>query len=260
MAQKIYMENTEKFDSPVYETAYSLNKNGVKVRELELCGKGKGEVTVAMITDSHLRDDEGFITALKNAIECASAAKQIVLCGDSIESTSNRKHVELLKEMVWDPYPETVCVLGNHELFYGDEADNRAHIEKVWPHDPYYYSKVLDDSVMIIAADDNKGYFVDAQCDKFEKDISFAREKGLAVLFFHHISAAGYDRTLEANDRMYNIIKASCDVITACFSGHHHVDQYKEIECDGGRVIPCYKLEACHENGSCGNVLFITVK
>lgn len=258
MTQKIYIENTEKFESNVYETAYILKQNGVKVREIELCGKGKKAVTVAMITDSHLREDEGFISALKNSMECASAARQIVLCGDSIESTSNRKHVDIFRELVWKKYPGTICVLGNHELFYGDADENRAYIDKVWPHDPSYYSKVIDDSVMIIGADDNKAYFTDEQCERFEKDIEKARANGYSVLFFHHISIAGVDLSLEANERMMNSVKAAQDVISACFSGHNHADFFMELECENGS-IPCYKLEACHENGSTGNVLFITV-
>lgn len=271
-----------KFHSNYYDTAYTVNSSGVDVREITIdSGLGGSEVKISMITDSHIDPKyPGSFEALKKAMECANYAQQIVLCGDNVESVTSTKTMSMFQQLVWDKYPDTIAVLGNHEYFYPDTYmtfdDIKAQVDKVWAHNPDYYSKLVGNKVLVVAADDSRQPvyqdstygFTDDKCDKLEKDIQLAREKGYVILFFHHVSITKLDKTYMANGRMYDLVTRNADVIKGCFSGHDHQDYYKELEGsyidkNGNTVktkIPCYWLESCREDNYQGNVLFINVK
>ena len=259
----------EKEGSEVYETVYRV-KSGVLVREIEIDAGLDGEsYEIAMLTDMHIRKErEDIYNAVKNAMECASFSDVIVLCGDNIESISDKAHIDILKETVWDPYPETICVVGNHDQFYGDPAENRKVLDSIWPHDPYCYTRMLGKKLMILATDNNTGSFNDDQCERVENILKDAREKGISVLLFQHIAFPGINMEIEANKKMHDIVRNYADIVKATFSGHNHVDHYSTFEgscpcADGSEIkkdIPIYKLQANSEPDFTGNVLLIKVK
>lgn len=266
-----FLENEIKeLDIEGYPVAYEIMNTGVTVREVTIPSVKKTEniVEIAMITDSHLKNTEHSIKALKQAVECASDCEQMVFCGDNIDAVSYQLNVDLFTEIVWNKYPDAICILGNHELLYGDQEQNRTLIDKIWPHNTVYVSKIIDDVVLICALDNSSRFFTEQQCDMLEKDIQMARNNGLAVLFFHHIVISALDITQAANERMYNILSSNGDVVRAIFAGHNHVDIVDEFSSSYSdennnmiqTTIPCYRLLACGENGSLGNVLKITIR
>ncbi len=261
-------ESITEFETNVYDKAYTVNSSGVAVRELNIdSGLNDGEtVQIAMITDSHLTNNDALISKLINSLYCADFADQIILGGDNIESSSNVSDVKLLQQHVFDKYPDAISIFGNHELFYGDAVANRNYLENLWPHDTKYISKLIKNKVLIVALDDNESYFTNDQCDKFEKDIKLARENGYTLLFFHHVRINVLDDS-GANKRMKDIIASNGDVIKALFAGHNHKDLVYEIsslykDSNGNtvsRTIPCYVLEACSNTKRNGNVLYINI-
>lgn len=274
-------DGTTPYTNSHYPTAYTVNSSGVDVRELTIeSGSDSGRpVQIAMITDSHLNTNKPEQTdALVKAMKCASFADQIVLCGDNVESASSSANMNLLKQTVWDIYPDVIAVLGNHEYFYpgsGTFDDVKAKVDAMWPHDPDYYSRLVGDKVLIVTADNARQvafgesvyYFTEDKCDKLEKDIAYARENGYVILFFHHVALSGLDKSFMANGRMYDIVTKNADVIKGCFNGHGHVDKKSELsgsytDKNGNTIsakIPVYALKGCHETDARGNVLFINV-
>lgn len=272
--EKYFGAGTTPIKSAAYEHAFAVNDTGMQIKEITLgTGEADDEVVIAMLTDTHLHTTSPKAReTLERSMKYASFADKIVLCGDNIEAVSSDEDVELLRKTVWEPYPGTICVIGNHDMFYGDSAQLRAKVQNIWPHNPWYYSELVGERVLVVSIEDGESVFTDEQCDAFEKDLKLARENGYTVLFFHHISIRNIDKSKGANERMYEIVKNNHDVIAACFSGHNHVDEYREIDAsyenaDGEKVevkIPCYKLES--NNGDpddvdyTGNILFIRVR
>ena len=220
-----------------------------------------------MISDSHIKRDDHFIEALRRAAVCASLADKTVFCGDNLDSVSDDRNVALFRELIWDPYPDALCVVGNHEGFFGDYDTIRQKVSDIWPHDSYYYTERIG-SVLLICLDDAAGTVSDTQCNMLESDIAAARERGETILLFHHIRFTTLDSAKAANDRFKKLIKGNADCIRAVFAGHNHADMTGEIEAsyldsDGNRVqtkIPYYQILGCPDNGTMGNVLRITVK
>ena len=276
-------EGTTPVSNSYYPTAYTVNSNGVSVREITInsVGEDKTPVQVAMITDAHLYtytpDHTG---ALEKALVCANFADQVVLCGDIVENMSEAPTVKLLKETVFDVYPDSIVLLGNHEYFAPNSGrttdDVKATVDSVWPHDPDYYSRLIDEKVLVVTADNARQieygesvyYFTEEKCDLLEKDITYARENGYTILFFCHVGLTTLDKTLFANERMYNLVTSNADVIKGCFSGHGHVDntatlKASYIDDNGNEVqssIPYYWLRGCAEENNKGHVLYINVK
>ncbi len=255
---------------PPYEHSYIINSNGVTVREIEIdSGLGTDEtVEISMITDSHVRPTNDSLKALCNALPFAGSFDRMVLCGDSIESSSDKNNVARLKENVWDAYPGTVCVIGNHEQFYGDIPANRAYIDSIWPHDTVHHSEVLKNKVMLVCLDNNTGTYHPSCAELLKKDIEYARSHNLCIIIFQHIVLPRLKMEFPENAEIYETVKASGDVIKAVFSGHNHVDSRTDIESEcitrsGERysvTIPNYTLAANGEPDFLGNVLVIRVK
>ena len=265
-----------------YETAYTVNSSGVSVREIAIdSGNDVGRpVQIAVITDAHLNTTiPGHTEALVKAMECASFADQTVLCGDNVESVSSDANLALMKEHVWDKYPETIAILGNHEYFYPGSGSMDVLKEKVdnfWMHDPDYYSRLVGGKVLVVTADNARQvaygesvyYFTEEKCEMLEKDIEYARKNGYTILFFCHVGLSNLDRSFMANGRMYDIITSNADVIKGCFSGHGHVDNKATlsasyIDANGNKVtssIPYYWLRGCGEDNYIGHVLYVNVK
>lgn len=264
----------------VYANAYRVNDTGVVVRKIELdSGNDIGTpVKIAMITDSHL-GKEGHDKALINAMECAQYSDQIVLCGDNVEAASNSTHMKLLNDIVFKPYPEAIVAMGNHEYFYpgnGTFDDVKKKVDALWPHNPDYYSRVINGKVLVITIDNSRQPefgvsqygFSDEKAALVKADIKLARRKGYAILLFCHTPLASLDTTVGSTKETLKLISENADIIKAIFSGHSHVDKvysyagsYKDA--DGktvSKAIPYYNLEACPEDDFLGNVLFINVK
>ncbi len=166
------------------------------------------------------------------------------------------------------PYPDTICVVGNHDQFYGDPVECRKKLDAVWPHDPYCYTKLLKEKLYIIAADDNTGEFSKKVCDSVEKELEFARSNGYPVLLFIHIAFNRLNMELGENQKMYDIIRSYADTVKAVFAGHNHVDFHEDVPSffidkagnEVEKIIPLYKLQANSEPDFTGNVLFIKVR
>lgn len=276
-------DGTTNVSNSKYSTAYTVNSNGVSVREITIDSvtENKNPVQIAMITDAHLYTYAPEHTdALKKAMVCANFADQIVLCGDNVESAFSDHMLGLLKANVWDIYPETIALLGNHEYFAppaaGTMDDVKAKVDALWPHNPDYYSKLIGDNVLVVAVDNAKQleygqsvyYFTEEKCDMLEKDIVYARENGYTILFFCHVGLTTLDKSLMANERMYELVTSNADVIKGCFSGHGHVDNTATlnasyIDQNGNKVnttLPYYWLRGCAEDNNQGHVLYINVK
>ena len=203
---------------------YQLENSGVMIREVEIdSGTGGDAVEVVQLSDTHFnycneRDMEeanpavmstwenrvafrypSTQTALNNSIEYASYSDQIVITGDAIDYLS-WGCLELLYKYVWDPYPDTIIALGNHEpvrQMQGTVPDpssleSRYQIlQDNWKHDIYYTSKILTndqgiEKVMIIQMDNSQNKYWDSQVPLLSADIETAREKQIPVLIFGH--------------------------------------------------------------------------
>lgn len=274
--QNIFLkEKTTAVENLHYSMAYIENETGVCAREINIDSKKGDEklVTIAMITDAHLNAEKTEHTkALVQTMKFASFADQTVLCGDNVESVSSDANIALLRENVWDVYPETITMLGNHEYFYPFDSSTDALKEKInsiWPHNPDYYSKLVGDKVLVVTADNARAveygnwqyYFTKEKCDFLKADIEYARKNGYIILFFCHVGLTLLDKNLEANSEMYKLITTNADVIKGCFSGHGHEDGKAQLCASDSGIsvsIPQFFLCGCCEEK--GHILFINVK
>lgn len=304
---------------------YKLEETGIMVREVDIDTGFDGDpVEIVQLTDLHFnycneRDFEeqnpSIMATLKgrkwlanaasvpNAVRCldyASFADQIVVTGDALDYMS-WGCIELMKKHVFDAHPTVMATLGNHEATRRcqDEPktpdpttlESRMEIlQENWIHDIYYYSKVLEDRVMLIQMDDGAGgVFWDSQVEPFKKDLELAREKGYTVLMFFHIplctnnpaeqdlypirrndtnnynfmiNGVGKEGAEGATKEVYDLITNNADVIKGIFTGHFHSDYYTEIiakNADGtDAVIPQYILTGTPYDK--GHALRITVR
>ena len=300
-------------------------ENGVSVRNVSIDIEGDNEeIEIIQITDPHLnyinekdreennslvissaRDcwlrDAASLSKLQKCLEYGKASDQIVITGD-IFSYLSWGNLELVKKYIFDPYPTVMACLGNHDPLrsWNGAADESATVEERmqiladnWIHDIYYYSKVINEKVMVVTLDNGSangyGAFTAEQVTKLENDLATAREKGYIVLLFYHIpistgnakyyntkattigdknnsTANFYSNGINqyspgASGEMYKLITSNADIIKGCFSGHKHCDFYTEINAknaDGTEtVIPQYILIGAAYGA---NVLKITVK
>ena len=216
----------------------------------------------------------------KRSLEHAKNADAIVISGDILDYLSYGCE-ELAKKQVFEPYPNVIASLGNHETarkvqgLYPETMpyeQKEKWLKSFWPNDIYYSSKILDERVMIIQMDNSSfgAKFREEQIEKLANDIQIARKNNyIALLFFHiHISPESdkYSNTksdmvgdkscavVDLNRHGINpernihskalceIIKSSDDVRKGCFCGHMHADFYCEIEAKSKNVIPQYIL------------------
>lgn len=304
---------------------YQLKTSGLMIREVEIdTGSEKEPVEIVQVSDLHFnylneRDFEeanpsilatyagrkwlANASSVPNAVrslEYASTADQIVVTGDVLDYMSWGAF-ELMWEHIFTPYPEAIVTLGNHEATRRCQdkpatpdpttLESRMEIlQENWAHDIYYYSKVLDERVMLIQMDDGAASkFWDVQIEPLKKDLELAREKGYTVLLFFHIPLCtgnpedtevyairgndgnvydfynnyiGKAGTDGASKQVYDIITSNGDIIKGIFTGHKHGDYYTEIlaKTASGEdtVIPQYVLTGTPYDK--GHALRITVK
>lgn len=202
--------------------------DGVKVREVSIDAIKSGRpIEIVQLSDIHfnyindrdreenhelvissyndpvlwLKDGASSVN-LQRCFEYAGAADQVVITGD-LMSYLSYGNLELIKKYVFDPHPDIIAGLGNHDPLRSwrasvderDTLDERLKIiEDNWIHDIYYSSKVIDGRVMIIQMDNGlkseyavPEAFWECQLEPLKRDLSLARENGYTVLLFYHI-------------------------------------------------------------------------
>ena len=207
------------------EWKYTTEESGLTVREVEFnSGKGGEPVKMVFMADAHFnsyndRDLEDPVLAstvqyrlwnaggssVPNLIRCLEYAKSInadaaCIAGDVPDFFSSGC-LDLIKENIWDKYPDTIIALGNHDTakcIQGKIPDTTPVPEKLevlqkyWNHDISYYSKKLGDKAIVIQMDNSSYYdfghkgFFESQIPKLEADIETARAEGRLVFIFYH--------------------------------------------------------------------------
>ncbi|MBQ9113193.1 MAG: hypothetical protein IJY08_06400 [Clostridia bacterium] len=299
--------------------------NGLSVREIVIDIEGDGDaVDIVQLTDVHFNavneqdiaennklvmgsynDKQNWLkdgASAKNLQKCLDYAAdydQIVVTGDLISYLSYG-NLELVKKYIFDPYPDALACVGNHDALRDwkcqtDEsatlAERLSLLQSYWTHDIYYASKVLKDRVMVIQLENGiKDAFWDIQVEKLTADLALAREKGYAVLLFYHIPLStrnpkyyntkaltvgdknnaaanffteGIDGDSEgASGEVYKLITNNADIIKGCFCGHKHSDFYTEINAKtpDGTDTTIPQYILIGVPYGTGNVLRITVK
>ena len=204
------------------------NVGGVSVREVSIDIAGDGEaIEIVQLSDIHFNaindqdraenhelvigsyndeklwlKDGASLGNLQRCLNYAKNADQIVITGDLISYLSYG-NLELVKKYIFDPYPDVMACLGNHDPLRSWKAsvDEKATLEERlkilednWIHDIYYSSKVIDERVMVIQMDNGlkseygvSEAFWDRQIEPLRNDLATAREKGYTVLLFYHV-------------------------------------------------------------------------
>lgn len=154
------------------------------------------------------------VPKLQHAFEFLDDMDEIVLCGDTLDYISHGT-MELMQREVWDKHPDTLAVVGGHELHRKmqgkvddplTEEERLAIIEQFWKHDIYYTSKLIKDKVLAIAMLDHEARFNEKQLHQLQADLAAARQNGHVVLIFVHEPFAthdSHDREFRAEDTMH---------------------------------------------------------
>lgn len=304
---------------------YKLEKTGTMLREVDIDTGFDGKpVEIVQVTDLHFnycneRDFEEANPSIlatyngrkwlangasaanaKRTLDYASYADQIIVTGDILDYMS-WGCIELAEKYLFNAHPTAIATLGNHEATRRCQDspatpdpttfESRMDIlQENWIHDIYYYSRVIDERVMVVQLDNGAGScFWENQVEPFKKDIELAREKGYTMLLFYHIplctnnpaeqdlypirrndtnnynymaNGIGKEGTEGVNKEIYDLIVNNADVIKGAFCGHMHSDYYTEIiakNADGtDAVIPQYVLTG--NPYEMGHALKITVR
>lgn len=309
---------------------YRLGRTGQNITEYRLhSGLGKTPVEIDQITDIHLnycdaqdmQDEELAYTVqcrhwLANgeslepcakALDAAQYADQIVITGDTLDYQSHGAEM-LTKALIFTRFPDALVAVGGHDVTKEMQTGlpNRLTLEErlaaaaaIWPHDLYYVSKDVGDSVIAVVLNcgGREGHYHECQTEPLKRDIERARAEGKIILLFQHepvstgnpadtaVDAlwvtAHEDRNFydgpslcarpgqqdPATDAVYRIITENADVIRGLFCGHYHSAYYTEIHAsrpgrNGERipaVIPQY-VALGNPYGRCGNVTRIIVE
>ena len=202
----------------VREVTLDVGMSGTPIKILQLTdihfhaindqdSKENHELVMASYDDLTWLKDGASVPRLKRCFEAAGEVDQIVITGDTLSYLSHGG-LELLKKHIFDPYPDALVCMGNHDSLRCwnakvDEVQTQMErheiLKKHWIHDIYYTSKVIDGRVMVIQLDDaslidyGKGGFWDFQIEPFANDLALARDKGYAVLLFYHVPIATRD-------------------------------------------------------------------
>ncbi|MBE6571139.1 MAG: hypothetical protein E7656_02690 [Ruminococcaceae bacterium] len=200
------------------------------------------------------------------ALEFASQGDAMMITGDVLDYMSLGA-MELTDKYIWDPYPNAMITLGNHEITRRCQ-DNPATpdpttlesrqeiLQDNWDHDIFYESRVIDDRLMIVQIDNSNSCFWESQVEPFKADLEKARENGYDVFLFYHIPLAtgnskdtniypimrrdgynydfynnyiGNSSTSGASKTVYDLIVNNGDIIKGAFCGHKHSWYYTEI-------------------------------
>lgn len=195
-----------------------VTENGVYVRDVYIDAGIGEEIVIGELSDIHfnycnaqdLSEAEPVVmSTLENRVWCANGstvenyhncmellgdADQIVINGDTLDYLSHGA-MELMQREIWDKLPDVIATAGGHEVLrkmQGLVEDTLSReqrlkiLENFWRHDLYYVSKLLKNKLLIIGLFDDRACINEYEKERLEKDLSLAREKGLAVLIFAH--------------------------------------------------------------------------
>ncbi len=263
------------------------NSDGITIREIHIPG-AKKETTVGILTDTHINllneKDKYYpevqltyytrtwlrngltIGAFSRSADLADKYDQLVVTGDIIDYLSYGA-LDALDEHIFQKHPTGLYALGGHDVTrnmetgLGDKtplAERQALLQEYWPHNIYYASRIVNDSVMCIQLDNGCTRFWPEQVDKLAADIEKARENGYIVLIFEHEPINSGDTTAtevisydsadtnnfwfgegrvhwgvnadEATKAVYNLITKNADVVRGVFCGHTHLSAYVDIK------------------------------
>lgn len=251
---------TQKADNSIYPNSYFLKNSGIMVRQVDVSG-AKAPASIAVIADAHIRPDvPQRLEALKRTLTAAKACNQVVLSGDNIDyGGQGGVNMDDMQKEVISNTPDIIMLMGNHECLGGEYGEVRKFLDSRWPHNPYYLTRVINNSVMLVCLDDSTSDFSPEQCKSFKEDINKAKKQGLIILLFMHIPINQIERTEGANAEMYNIIENNGDVIKALFSGHTHSDGFFYVK-PHEKQLPVYMLCGNSEDDCRGNMLYINVQ
>lgn len=220
LSQKKKKVNIEGDINP-YDAFYKF-ENGLSVREVSIDTGSEDDNAVEIVqgTDFHynycneqdleeknpstmstyynrgLNPNGSSVRVTSKCMEYASFFDQTVVTGDVIDYLSHGA-LELMQKYIWDPYPDTLVTLGNHDpvRVMGLPTDvpdptsvaSRFEIlQKYWKHDLYYESRLVKDKVLVVQMDDGQNKFWDVQVDKLKADIEKARNNNYTILIFIH--------------------------------------------------------------------------
>lgn len=277
---------------------YLSEGDGVMTREVNLeAGLGNKSLQICFLSDTHYKSssDDGNLTKM---LEFADNYDQIVLGGDMVE------HYGVLQQYVDKAKAyqgKIMMTLGSHEAMKysgtSTEEERYAKIHSIWPHDENYYSKVLENKVMLIQINNGRGKFLDEQTEQFASDLSLAKSRGYKIVLFMHeplyvadsaqskvtplylspqrtdlfdyycVRGVNFNNYQGKNAQgatkdIYEMITQNADTIQGIFCGHLHADFYTEItakNADGSSAkIPQYNV--CSSNSDHGHAIIIRIR
>lgn len=307
----------------------TIGENGTLARYATIQGLKKGKkINIMQIADLHFNKlnqkdldeniplvldtyksrtgfrDEASVPAVLAALSHAKNFDALAIAGDNIDYLTWGS-LELLKQHVFDAFPEALVAIGGHDTTrdmlssgqYSEPdtlADRYAICQQYWPHDIDYFSKIVEDRVMMIQIDNGTSQYYKGQYEKLEADIEKARQENLTILIFQHepictkdrdnvgvhpivigggesehfnfySNCVGNKRSTEESQRVHELITTSADVIKGIFCGHMHANYYTKVlatyEQNGETVntfIPQYVLSTTAYNQ--GMIFAITVE
>ena len=298
IAMKVFLETNYGKDNEFSVTdKQMLEEDGVMIREVNLeAGLDKKNLQICYFSDTHFKSktEDGNLSEM---LKFSNSYDQIVLGGDMVEQYSMLD--QLAAEI--EPYKDkTIMVLGSHETMdysgKSTDAERVAKVNSLWHHNANYFSKLLEDRVMLIQINNSRGEFLEEQIALFQSDISLAKNNRYKVLLFVHeplcVSNPAqskvnpiylsperpdlynyyYVRGVDFNacqgkdaegatKSIYDIIVQNADTIKAVFAGHLHADFYTEISAknsDGSSAkIPQYNV--CSANNDNGHAIIINI-
>lgn len=214
-----------------------------------------------------LKEQKSVPAAIK-ALEAADFCDAAVVLGDTLDYMSEGA-AELTKKHIIKKYPEIMMALGGHDILKQMQTklpeklpleEREAYVAAFWPHDIHYYSRVINDKVVVVVLDNSKSCYLECQIEKLRSDIEMARRTGKIILIAQHEPLAAYTvekgnvpavivnggALKEVNFQTPDIVGASennsgptgevaklitsnADVIKAVIAGHWHSQFYGEI-------------------------------
>ena len=249
-----------------------------------------------------LKEQKSVPAAIK-ALEAADFCDAAVVLGDTLDYMSEGA-AELTKKHIIKKYPEIMMALGGHDILKQMQTklpeklpleEREAYVDAFWPHDVHYYSRVINDKVVVVVLDNSKSCYLECQIEKLRFDIDEARKNGRIIIVAQHEPLAA--NTMEtgavpaviinggalkevnfqtpdivgasqnnsgATGEVAKLITGNADVIKAVIAGHWHSQFYGEInasyEKDGKKVetvIPEFVISGnpYHEAGFLARII-----
>ena len=214
-----------------------------------------------------LKEQKSVPAAIK-ALEAADFCDAAVVLGDTLDYMSEGA-AELTKKHIIKKYPEIMMALGGHDILKQMQTklpeklpleEREAYVAAFWPHDIHYYSRVINDKVVVVVLDNSKSCYLECQIEKLRFDIDEARKNGRIIIIAQHEPLAA--NTMEtgavpaviinggalkevnfqtpdivgasqnnsgATGEVAKLITGNADVIKAVIAGHWHSQFYGEI-------------------------------